>query len=178
MKKQFITTFLSLCFVAFAFESVSAQIRAQPGHISSKPVYYVLGSIEGSINIKKTKLPPGKNINHVAYALKQSLRAVEFIPQNQGFVSQHSIDQGHVKVLGNPAVVSVKTTADSYVIEYTIQKLPIMKPMTVRAIGNGLQGMGLALEPLLKNFPVAYLTSCDKTFECFNFNAYYLAPPK
>ncbi|MEZ4994546.1 MAG: hypothetical protein R2824_29260 [Saprospiraceae bacterium] len=179
MKKQFITTLLSICFIAFAFQTSQAQIRVQPASgISTSPAQYVLGSIKGAVYIKKTALPPGQNINQVAYALKQGLKAVEYLPQNQGFFSQHSIDQDHVKVFGNQAVVNVKTTADSYIVEYVIEKLPIMKPMTVRAVGSSIKNLSFMLDPHLKNFPVAYLTSCDNTFECFNFNGYYLAPPK
>jgi hypothetical protein len=179
MKKQFITTLLSLCFIAVALQTAGAQIRATPTNtIASTPLQYLSGSIQGAVYIKKTALPPGKTINHVAYALKNSLKAVEFIPQNKGFYSQHSIDQDHTKTLGNAAVVSVKTTADSYIVEYVIEKLPIMKPLTVRALGTSLQSLGFGLDPHLKNFPVAYLTTCDNTFECFNFNGRYIEPPK
>ena len=178
MKKLSITTLFTFCLLLVSISVINAQVLRPTGAIQNTNLQYISGSIEGVVYIKKNALPPGTSINQVVVAVKQGLKACEFVPQSEGFFSAQYIHVSKSKVLGNVATVSLKSNTDSYAIEYSIPKLPLMKPLRVDIVGNAVKNLGIGVEPLLKNFPVAYLTTCDNTFECYNFSAAYIPPPK
>ena len=181
MKKLPIVALCTICLLLISAQFSHAQrIRKAQTQLNTPSPAYVLfsGTIKGTIYLKKAAIPNNVSINKIVLGLKQGLKAVEFIPQNSGFYPNHSINVEKVKMLNNAATVSVKSNGDSYAIQYAITKLPIMKPLTVRLASNTLKSMYFSLEPLLKSFPVAYLTACDKTFECYNFRGGFIDPPK
>lgn len=178
MKKLYFPAVFTFCLLFVAQFTLNAQISRQAGAVQNNTLQYINGSIEGAVYIKKSDIPAGHNINQIAVAVKQSLKAFEFIPQNDGFVAQQSIEIPKSKPLSNIAIISVKSNPDNYAIEYVIQKLPLMKPLRVELVGNSLQNLGLMTNAQLKNFPVAYLTTCDNTFECYSFNLSPIQIPK
>lgn len=176
MKKlNLIGLFTVLCFV-FSLSSANAQMRraatSTPSNLSA--AYPTSGSIEGSIIIKKADIPNTTNINQIVSAVQQDLKAFEFVPQNNGLLSDQYIHVSKTKPLRASAQVSVQSSGDKFILKYTIQKVPLMRPMIVKLTGNAAKNIRFAVDPLLKNFPVAYLTSCDHTFECYNFAGVFI----
>lgn len=173
MKKLFITLSCVFFFVAVSYSQI---IRQQS---NAQMTYAYSGSILGTIYIQKASMPAGVSINQIAQAVQQGLRAYAFVPQSSGgFAPHYSLVDNKTQALSGSTAVNVQATTTTFMIKYKISKLPIMKPMTVRMKPFGIAGHNFAMEPSLKSFPVAYLTNCDKVFECFNFSASFIPFPK
>lgn len=175
MKKFSIITLFSFCFLALSITSSQAQVIRRAATSSSlSAVSANSGAIQGVIYISKSSIPNTTNINQIAAIIKQDLKAFQFAPQNNGLLSDQYI---HVNKT-NPVVasneVNVKSSGASYMIEYTIHKVPLMRPMMVKLTGQAAKSIRFAVEPQLKNFPVAYLTNCDRNFECYNFKGMFI----
>ncbi len=176
MKKLSIFTLLTVFCCVLFLQTSEAQVirRASSTSTNLTSAYSTSGSIKGAIFVKKSEIPNTTNINQIASAIQQGLRAVEFVPQNNGLLSDQYIHVSKVKPLRASTQVSVKSSGDSFIVEYVIQKVPTMRPMMVKLTGDAAKNIRFAVDPLLKNFPVAYLTTCDSTFECYNFRGVFI----
>jgi hypothetical protein len=175
MKMLSTITLFAICLFVLALPTSQAQVlrkAGSPTNITS--AYPTSGSIKGAIYIKKTDIPNTTNINQVVVAVKQGLKAFQFIPQNNGLLSDQYIHVSKVQPIRATTQVKVKSSGNNFIIEYEIRQLPVMRPMVVKLTGNAAKNIRFAANPLLKNFPVAYLTSCDPTFECYNFQGTFI----
>lgn len=175
MKKLSVILTATLCFLALSLQNSQAQTtRAATSSTNLSAAYYVNGSIEGSIFIKKADIPNSTSIYQISQAVQQGLKAFQFAPQNNGLLSDQYIHVAKGQILNTNTVVNIQSSNDAFTIKYTIQNVPIMKPVMVKLVGNAAKNIRFAVDPLLKNFPVAYLTSCDRTFECYNFRGVFI----
>lgn len=176
MKKLSLFTFLTVFCLVLFHQTSEAQIirRASSTSTNLSTVYPTSGAIKGSIFIEKAKIPNTTNINQIASAIQQGLKAFEFVPQNNGLMSDQYIHVSKVKPLRASTQVNVQSSGDNFIVEYVIQKVPTMRPMMVKLVGDAAKNIRFAVDPLLKNFPVAYLTTCDQTFECYNFKGVFI----
>lgn len=173
MKKLSLVSLITFCMLVLGIQSTTAQVINRT-NLSTSNVYLATGNIEGSIQIKKSDIPNTTNINQIALVVKNGLKAFEFDPQNNGLLADQYIHVAKGHLVNATTVVSVKSTTDTYVIDYAIQQVPLMKPMMVKLIGDAAKTIRFAVDPILKNFPVAYLTTCDRTFECYNFRGVFI----
>ncbi|PHN04287.1 hypothetical protein [Flavilitoribacter nigricans] len=175
MKKFTTIAFFAFFLIATTIQIAQAQVISRTNTTQDlSAASYTSGAIKGSIVIAKSSIPNTTSINQIAGIIKQGLRAFEFVPQNNGLVSDQYIHVNKVSPVAATTDIAVKSNTANFIIEYTIHKVPLMRPMVVRLTGQAAKDIRFAVEPMLKNFPVAYLTGCDRTFECYNFKGIFI----